>query len=136
MGQENKISVLRVIPGKGVEKFVDNLAHDPKGTSKTRALNDFDENVTPKRDPEYTLTIQKVTGGYLLRAWPTDGASALKRMFTWEEFKASFSSVSPPISEPEFQKLRSDCETSNSAIEVFQNPTVAEQSVVDFLQLK
>ena len=52
MAQENKLAVTEVVPGKGIVKNVDNLAHNPEGTSQERSLNDFDENLTPRTEQE------------------------------------------------------------------------------------
>jgi hypothetical protein len=52
VAQENKLSVTEVVPGKGIAKNVDNLAHNLEGTSQKRSLNDFDENLTPRTERE------------------------------------------------------------------------------------
>ena len=50
--QDNKLSVTEVVKGKGIAKNVDNLAHNPEGTSQELSMSDFDERLTPKTKEE------------------------------------------------------------------------------------
>lgn len=77
----------------------------------------------------YTLTMQKLPEGYILKAHSSKDEQLPTRLFhSWDEVATAFSSL---VEARELERLRSELENQNYGINIFQS---REQVTSDFVE--